>query len=258
VTADTATALLAPLLSWDASGRTWLDDLLRAAPRASVALRGLPEPPGWLVTPLAVPTADGRLGAFTYIVPPPRSLLAWLIEHPDELRWPAVPGHSREAEVLRRALIDDMPPGSRGRAQERARELVATGALAPAWWRFEEPFALEAALITDRIVITVGTGDPHAGVNPWFPARTRLVRVLEAAGQLAEARRTATLWLGEGPDPDVDALAAELAAGAPHLEPEARRALADGYLGTVGTTAAETAVADPLARARHSRRHGKR
>src|SRR6202012_2808353 len=107
-----------------------------------------------------------------------------------------------DAVRLRRALVLDEPAGSRGRAQDRARELLATrSGLTREWWRFEEPALLDCVLITPRIVITV-TGKRDAGPNPttpWYPQRTDLVRNLEAARQIASERSWASLVISDRP-----------------------------------------------------------
>jgi len=119
------------LLRRDASGRSWLPALLAATPHARERLGELVAEPGWLVTPLAVVTVNGELGAFTYTAAPARELLSWYFEHPDALVWPPDVRLSAATTRLRRALIDDDPPGARARAQERARELIRA---ARGWW----------------------------------------------------------------------------------------------------------------------------
>ncbi len=109
------------LFSRDASGRSWLANLLRATPNGARRLGPLADRPGYLLTSLAVHGASGRLACFEYPAAPPRDLLLWLVDHPGKLTWPADVEHSAETERLRHALIDDDPPGVRARAQERAR-----------------------------------------------------------------------------------------------------------------------------------------
>ena len=104
------------LFTRDASGRSWLADLLRATPHGVQRLGPLAERPGYLLTSLAVHGASGRLACFEYPAAPSRDLLLWLVDHPEKLTWPHDPAQSAETERLRRALIDDDPPGVRVRA----------------------------------------------------------------------------------------------------------------------------------------------
>jgi hypothetical protein len=241
------------LLRRDASGRTWLPQLLAATPNGSASLGELVERPGYLTTLLAVETVSGLLGALEYPVAPPRELLAWFIDHPDRLTWPEREAMSSEALRLRRALLLDDPPGSQARAQERARELLAAGPpLSLAWWRFEELAKLDCVLITDRLVVTIG-GKRTASLGPatdWYPERSELVRNLEAARLLAQDRRWASLVLSDEPLPDAtgEQLARTIAAAAPHLDPAGRDQLLSAYLGnlTWDRAAAAVGVSDDL------------
>lgn len=226
------------LLRRDPAGGTWLPGLLRAAPRGRARLGELVEAPGWLVTTLAVPAASGRLGAFEQPAMPSRELERWLIDHPEELVWPAGAATTAETQRLRRALLLDDPPGSRARAQGRARELArARSALAREWWRFEDVGRLDCVLSTDRLVITIADGDSEAlePSTPWYPPRSRLVRDLEAARQLADGRAWGGLLLSERPIPDARdaAFAAALPAAAPHLDGADRAELQAAFLGNL-------------------------
>jgi hypothetical protein len=238
------------LFARDPSGGSWLPQLLRAAPHGAERLGELAGSPGWLVTPLAVRGANGRLACFDHPTHPPRELLRWFIDHPDRLRWTDIDGVSADAVRLRRALVLDEPAGSRARAQDRARELLVTrSGLSREWWRFEEPALLDCVLITPRIVVTV-TGKRDDGPcpsTPWYPQRTDLVRGLEAARQIASERRWASVLisdqaLAEGSD---EALRRSLPQAAPHLDDEQRGELREAYLGNLTWTGASAAVGLP-------------
>jgi hypothetical protein len=240
--------IFATLLLRDASGRGWFSALLTAAPHGRARLGELADAPGWLVTPLAVPTADGRLGAFTYQAPPPRELLTWYVEHPERLVWPQGAPLTREATVLRRALLHDDPPGSQAKAQDRARELIGSRPpFASAWWRFEGMAALDCVLVSNRLVVTIAAADEPEPVTDWYPQRSRLVRTLEAAKQLAEGegRCWAAVLISERPlQEGADAhLRQTLAEAAPHLTSAERAELAGAYLGNLTWSAAQDAVA---------------
>jgi hypothetical protein len=236
------------LLARDGAGGSWLGPLLRAAPNGPARFGDLAEHPGWLEAPFAVVTETGRRGAFEYPASPPRGLLAWFIDHPESLSRPEEVRASAETLRLRRALLDDDPPGVRARAQDRAHDLLRRSApLSESWWRFEEAHTADCLLMTDRLVLLVqardeGVAPPPA--TPWFPARTALVRDLEAARRFGDdGKAWGVLVLGVSDEAkDADALAREIAAGAPHLDAAQRQELAAGYLGALSWAQAAAAT----------------
>ena len=148
------------------------------------------------------------------------------------------PTQSAETERLRRALIDDDPPGVRARAQERARERARTASpFASDWWRFETASLLDCVLITDELVVTVvgRCAEPPGPATPWYPQRSELVRDIEAAGQIAQGRAWGSVLISDEPlaAGSPEAVAASLAAGAPHLAPDERFELESAYLGNI-------------------------
>jgi hypothetical protein len=175
-------------------------------------------------------------------------LLAWFIDHPDRLQWPADAQLPPTVARLRRALIDDQPPGAREKAQDRAREHIPTASpFTDEWWRFEDVSTLDCALLTNRLVLTVigkGSG-PLEPATAWYPDRSELVRALEAAKQLSQGRGWASLVLSEEPRPDATAghLLQTLADGAPHLADAERDELLGNYLGNLTWAQARAAVA---------------
>jgi hypothetical protein len=238
----------AGLLARDPSGRSWLPALLRATPHGRERLGDLAADPGPLLISLTVRGASGRLGAFEHPVAPPRALEGWYVDHPEALSWPEDAELTTEAGVLRRALLLDDPPGSRRLAQERAHILMGErSALSREWWRFEERTLLDCALITDRLVVTVqpAAGGPPEPVSAWYPARSRLVRTLEAARLLAEERRWAGLLISEEslPEGSDEQLGRTLPEAAPHLTAAERDELRAAYLGNLTWAAARAATA---------------
>jgi hypothetical protein len=227
------------LLQRDGAGGSWLGPLLRAAPRGRGRFGELVDAPGWLEVPLAVRTETGLRGAFEYPAAPSRRLLAWYIDHPDELTWPPAEPATPETVRLRRALIDDDPAGVRERARDRAHDLLRRSApLGTAWWRFEEAQTVDCVLMTDRLVVVVHgrDGAARAPATPWFPRRSGLVRDLEAAARLGEGGRAwGVLVLGDEliADDERQAVQASAARGAPHLEPAERAELGDAHLGAL-------------------------
>lgn len=244
-----ARALLAAVFARDASGRSWLPSLLAATPRGPHRLGALIDDPGSLLMSLSAQTVSGRLGCFEYPAAPPRELLEWFIDHPDRLVWPNGVELTPEATRLRRALLNDEPVGSQARAQARARELLETWSpLSPDWWRFEDMIKLDCVLMTDRLIVTVHAQATRPSTD-WYPARSRLVRTLEAARQLAHGRRWFSLAISEesAPHAEPDRVGRSLAVAAPHLNPASRAELAEAYLGNVTLADACRAVDVPLA-----------
>jgi hypothetical protein len=234
----------------DAAGGSWLSALLAATPHGVQRLGECVQTPGWLQTQLAVRTASGRLGCFEYPAVAPRRLLRWFIDHPERLVWPADAddGASAETMLLRRALINDDPPGVQARAQDRARDLLPrSSGLTPAWWRFEDVSTLDCVLITERMVVTVQATRTREPATPWYPNRSQLVRNLEAARHLADGKRFATLVLSHRPVAEVsdEHLERTLPEAAPHLDELERGELHDAYLGNLTWDDAGDAVGIP-------------
>jgi hypothetical protein len=243
-----AHAFFGALLARDASGRSWLPALLAATPGGRRWLGRLVDDPGSLLMSLSTRTASGGLGCFEYPAAPPRELLEWFIDRPDRLVWPERAQLTAETVRLRRALLQDDPPGSRARAQDRARQLLATWSpLSPDWWRFEDMTTLDCVLMTDRLLVTVAT-EPLEPATEWYPPRSRLVRGLEAARQLAHGRRWASLAISERRVAQAapENVRQSLEQGAPHLDAQARADLGDAYLGNLTWVQARRAVGLPL------------
>ena len=242
-------SLIEPLFARDPGGRSWLPRLLAACPGARGRLGEIVDDPGSLEIPLAVETETGMLGCFSYPSAAGRELLRWYIDHPTQLtRPPSDAGASPEMRALRRALLDDDPPGSRARAQDRARDLLRSSMPRSAtWWRFEEPGTLDCVLLTERLAVSITAPDERGGLRPatpWYPRRSELVRDLEAARRLAGGRAWAGLLISDATPPPRfdpgDPMTVE--AGTPHLEPAERADLADAYLGRLTLERARAAV----------------
>ena len=99
------------LIARDPNGGSWLGDLLSATPHGKAVFAGLLSEPGALDASLAAARPNGLLGCFEFGVPAPKDLLAWYIEHPDDLNWPKNRTYSENATQMRRALLYDLPPG---------------------------------------------------------------------------------------------------------------------------------------------------
>lgn len=225
----------------DPGGRSWLPALLGACPRGRAHLGELVDDPGYLEVPLAVRAQTGMLACFSYPAAPTRQLLGWYIDHPQALTRPAgaESSASTETTLLRRALLDDDPPGSRARARGRAQDLLRSSTpRSPTWWRFEEFGRLDCVLATDRLFVSITAPCERGGLRPatpWYPQRSELVRDLESARRLADGRAFAGVLICDGELPtevaDDAGVAATIAAGTPHLDDAGRDDLRDGYLG---------------------------
>jgi hypothetical protein len=235
--------LVESLFARDAGGRSWLPGLLNACEGARSHLGVLVDEPGYLEVPLAVRAQTGMLACFSYPAAPTRQILGWYIDHPEALTRStaaqSLPPTTAETKLLRRALLDDDPPGSQLRAQHRAHDLVRSSSpRLPAWWRFEEPGRLDCVLATDQLFVSITAPCERGGLRPataWYPQRSELVRDLESARRLAEGRAFAGVLICDGEPPaevaDASAVAATIAAGTPHLDPAGRDDLGSGYLG---------------------------
>jgi hypothetical protein len=233
-----AQSFFEPLIVRDPGGRSWLPELLHAAPYGD-RLGETREAPGFLHPNLTVRGLDGRRPCFEYPVSPPSGLLKWFIDNPERLTWPAGVTLSAEVELLRRALLLDQPPGARAKAQQRARDLMPVrSAFAQEWWRFEETHEPDCLLISDELVLViVAAGTEIEPVSPWFPERSRLHRGLEAASRVAEVdqQRWGALVCSSEVLADAEdaAVRASLPDGAPHLDALGQDRLVAGYLGNV-------------------------
>jgi hypothetical protein len=235
--------LVESLFARDPGGRSWLASLLEACEGARTHLGEFVDDPGYLEVPLAVRAETGMLACFSYPAAPTRQMLGWYIDHPKALTRSAeaesFPPVSAETKVLRRALLDDDPPGSQVRAQTRAQDLVrASTPRLPAWWRLEEPGRLDCVLATDQLFVSITAPCERGGLHPatpWYPHRSELVRDLESARRLADGRAFAGILICDGGPPaevaDELAVAATIAAGTPHLDEASRDDLRNGYLG---------------------------
>lgn len=244
--------LVESLFARDAGGRSWLPGLLDACEGGRARLGELVDDPGGLEVPLAVRAQTGMLACFSYPAAPTRQLLGWYIDHPEALTRPAdaESSASPETRLLRRALLDDDPPGTRVRAQDRAHDLLRSSTpRLPTWWRFEEPGRLDCLLATPRLVVSITAPCERGGLRPatsWYPQRSELVRDLESARRLAEGRAFAGLLICDGDPPaevaDASAVAATIAAGTPHLDGTARDDVLHGYLGCLSWAQARAAT----------------
>jgi hypothetical protein len=118
--------------------------------------------------------------------------------------------------------------------------------LSEEWWRFEPLGTLECLLMTDRLVLTIVTDecDPRDPATPWYPARSRLVRDLEAARSLAAGRQWGCLLVSQNQLEIGEEVLGDgaLDRAVPHLDPTGRRELRAAYLGNLTWAQAAAAV----------------
>jgi hypothetical protein len=227
------------LFARNLTGRTWLSLLLAATPRGRTVLGDLVDQPGGLLPALVGPHPQrkGPRACFEYDVAPPKSFLRWCVEHPDELRWPPGATFGELTTRMRRALLQDEPPGREEAKAQALRLVEESDPSVRGWWRFEGMSSIDCVIATDRLVITVEgkRTEPLSPSTDWYPKRTQLVRNLEAARQLAKGRRSATLLISEQsiPEGSFDSVAASLVDAAPHLSEPERAALQAAYLGNL-------------------------
>lgn len=209
----------------------------------------------------AVPTALGhlsdehaprdrarRLGpVFERSVPPPESLLAWMLGHPDALTGSAriapAYGCTGAAQDWRRKLFDSTRE-ERAEAQTQGlAELARAGARGSRhqWWAFEGFSVLDCCLITDTAVIVVEgkRTEPVSGNVLWYPGRNQLWRNVEAAQTLAQRRAFGVLVGVEQREDGERALSfamSSLDESCPHLTEAERADLARHLLGYVTWT----------------------
>lgn len=231
----------------DASGQTWLPDLLEAAPRADTLTDDVRRDPGRLLPELAQPRhyLDRVLRrtlalprCFEHSAPPSRAFLRWMIENPQRMRWPErKPGvpltFGAESQRLRDALVDGSPEE---RAQVQAQALAELDRCGPdgsrrRWWAFEGHTEVDCWLETERLLLFVEgkRTEPLSASTHWYPERNQLVRNLEVVGELARGRAAAVLLVSE--QPAAELTEATLAASTPHLDVLAREQLRRRYLG---------------------------
>lgn len=172
----------------DPSGRSWLPTLLR-----------LPERQGGRIEV----DAGGELVEVHWHpiekkLPAPRSLLRYLVEHPEALARTGLATSSDTARLGREALLaNDPATKSEGLA---ALETYKGG---KAWYVFEGETSVDAYLETDQLVVVIEgkrTEPAPTTKTTWMAVRHQMLRNLDAAGELE--KRVVGFFIVEGRDPD--------------------------------------------------------
>jgi hypothetical protein len=226
------------LLAADATGSTWLKQLLAATPHASALPPGLLDDPGHIDPSSSTQrSADCRRACFEYTVPSTPAFLSWLVTNPSHLSWPREPGEGETLRRRRELMGDD--PILRADAQAEALRHIGSGLTDPGrgrWWVLEGRTCVDCCLITDRLVLFVEgkRTEKASSSTAWFPQRHQVARNLEVIEQVAGSRTAAVLVAVE--DPSKETTAAQIAASTPHLKDSQREDLQSRYLGQMTWT----------------------
>jgi hypothetical protein len=217
------------LVSADPSGRTWLGTLLQLPRHGSGSQ--VPIDPGVI--------SKIEYGAKEELLEPPKTLLHWLIEHPDEMSPPANMGSSRTAEKRRALLLGDP------HHIQEAHAGVNSGKLNRMWYVFESASHPDVYIETDRAIVVIEGKRTESGPTlstSWMPVRHQMIRHLDGGLDLAGERCLSGFFIVEG-DPQ-GAVPAEwvqasgdtisdqsLARGLPHRSAEQIARIRTAFLG---------------------------
>jgi hypothetical protein len=168
-------------------------------------------------------------------VPPPVSLLSWMIRNPDRLR-------SSEAENSDRYLLLRGDPA----ATAKALNLLRSETSARAWYIFEGPTVPDAYIQTPDALVVVEGKRTEAGPTTnttWLAGRHQIWRHIDAAWERRGRRQVFGLFIveskgGTSEVPELwlkavqDALSpAVIASSFPHRSPEERQEIAACFVG---------------------------
>ena len=222
------------LLRMDRAGASWLARLLRLGHRAD--LSALPADLGTLQA-----DGPGAWGRNERALPPPLSLLGWLVQNVTE---EAVKASGDRGETLvKRTKLARRDSETTAEALERLR----AGERGRRWFVFEGHSYPDAVLETDKALVVVEgkrTERTTTTKTKWMSSRSQLLRHMDAAWEIADGRVVLGLLLVEGADPqpsevpekwraasERDCVAESLRASLPHRSPEVRTEIARGLLG---------------------------
>lgn len=242
------------LLGRDATGRSWLPELLRLGQPSDAMGEQWKEWPGELVSEAskfgrAIPGnlrgilgRDGcaRLkslrGAFEAEFAPPAKFLRWMIENPHRLTWPKDRGKEsafgEPTQSLRKILLN-------GDGEVRAQALQSLEQAGGAgsrrmWWAFEGWTSVDCWLETDRVIVFIEgkRTEPISNATDWFPVRNQVARNLEVAAEVSRDRGKdfAVIVCAEQP---VSLTRAAFDESMPHLDITERENLFCHYLGSI-------------------------
>jgi hypothetical protein len=180
---DSSKTRVAPVFdALKASGGDWVRQLLALAEHP----RGHQDQPA----ALDLEFLRGYWGSAELGIPPPVSLLSWLIRNPQALARPDTKGEDR------RALLDGDP-----KVVAKALDLLRAGSASRAWYIFEGPTFPDAVIETpDALVVIEGKrteGGPTTSTK-WLPGRHQMWRHIDAAWERRGRRRVYGMFIVEG------------------------------------------------------------
>ncbi|MGI6197553.1 MAG: hypothetical protein ACOYIS_00290 [Candidatus Cloacimonadaceae bacterium] len=187
---------------------------------------------------------------FEYSLHPSRSLLRWMIEHPDELTWPRKNGvlekFERETtQPMRESLIFPANDIDRKKAQQEALKLLEEKGPQKSrkkWWAFEGFTSIDCLLETKDFILAIEgkRTDSASQTIEWYPKRNQIIRNLEAVKEKAGSKPYAVLLMNkDGKDPVKDA---HFTDSLPHYSQQEINELKKRYLGAVSWEQACKAV----------------
>lgn len=211
----------------------------------------------WVVPLLALPTRDGasvdriitpplrantlQFGAAEAQLEPPRSLLRWMVEHPERLQWPKqADNHDPATQAKRKALLAN---DSAVRAE--ALDLLAKGQPQQTWYVLEGRSRPDVYFETDDAIVVIEGKRTELGPTrnvSWLPGRDQMLRHLDCAWELRRNRRVFGVLIVEDQDGGGvprkwrDACDETIAADAlerslPHRTQDEREQIAASFLG---------------------------
>ena len=193
---------------------------------------------------------------FEYSIAPSVAFLKWLINNPNELRWPTTKGERKEfsnpkTQQMRTYLIDHTDEANGKKAQQEALRQIglisnskhvvqSVKHKTEAWVRFEGYTRLDCLLETSNFVLAI-EGKRTEQVSKsitWYRQRNQIVRILEVLKEYAQDKQYALLLMNEdGIDPIKDD---DFIKSLPHFKLSKQKAqeISDHYLGCVSWASA--------------------
>ncbi len=225
-------------MSRDPIGQTWLPALIGLFQRLTALDRDIQKSPGEL---LQCRYSD------ELAINPPLNFLLWLVQHPEQLRWPSYPIKNDHARDMRERLLGrgqyKRDPAAARNAGEEAKTAIQAiikqqqAGLADKewlreWWVLEGKTHVDCFIETTRMKIYVEgkrTDRLSPGVS-WYSKRNQLLRNLECASVHAGSKPFIQVMIAESPMSELPSIRVE--ESLPHLTPEQRNALLSHYAGS--------------------------
>lgn len=217
----------------DATGRAWVAPLL-----------ALPRRDGAVVDRVITPPLHEntfRYGDDEVQLDPPRSLLRWMVEHPERLQWPKqADDQDVTTQAKRKALLANDPA-----VRAEALALLAKGQPQQTWYVLEGRSRPDVFFETDDAIVVIEgkrTEPRPTRKVTWLPGRDQMLRHLDCAWDLRGDRRVFGFMIVEGdadgvvPNQWRNACAEAVTADAlerslPHRSSDERAEIAASFLG---------------------------